>query len=394
MIIRKHLNANSSRKVKRNSRYVKSDTSSKGSVLDIDDDELFEIAENYSTSKPVSGDWGSETAHEQKAIADHFHISMDEAKQLMISKLGFTEDEFKNANSSRKVKRNSRYVKSDFEVTLPNDALFDPKDFDLVSHVNHLSEIDKAKSKAAEEAKRVTDLKVKYGDVLDKINKGTDVMNKLDIAFNELVPYSGKAPTKAGELVRAMMRVLYRDYNDGDIFYQGYGFETCGSSICYVGYELGDSAWDKIDQIINKRLEGQEYTTALEELAEDVINYIEAHPDYVVEPNNDDSLSEDTRDLKDKLPRYDVDISLPSEVIEHIHAGHISTDDVIESIKEWLRPYDTFDEMDVEVSYDTIWVNNIDKDGYDEVINNGYDWMDTYVWSLDEDYKDYNSDDE
>lgn len=69
-------------------------------VSDINDDELFEIAENYNTSNPVSGNWDSETTHEQKAIADHFNISMDEAKQLMINKLGFSNEDFDYVSSS------------------------------------------------------------------------------------------------------------------------------------------------------------------------------------------------------------------------------------------------------------------------------------------------------
>lgn len=75
------------------------DTNSK-LVSDINDDELFEIAENYNTSNPVSGNWDSETTHEQKAIADHFNISMDEAKQLMIDKLGFSDEDFDYVSSS------------------------------------------------------------------------------------------------------------------------------------------------------------------------------------------------------------------------------------------------------------------------------------------------------
>ena len=45
------------------------------------------------------------------------------------------------------------------------------------------------------------------------MTKNEDRINKL---FKELVPDTGKADSLAGELVRAMSRIGYRFYNDGD----------------------------------------------------------------------------------------------------------------------------------------------------------------------------------
>ena len=46
------------------------------------------------------------------------------------------------------------------------------------------------------------------------MTKNEDRINKL---FKELVPETGKADSLAGELVRAMSRIAYRFYNDGDM---------------------------------------------------------------------------------------------------------------------------------------------------------------------------------
>ena len=75
---------------------VKANTAVKASVELTDEqlDELQMIAEKYTTSNPVSGDWDTETAAEQKDIADAFGISLEEAKQVMIEQLGFEEDMF------------------------------------------------------------------------------------------------------------------------------------------------------------------------------------------------------------------------------------------------------------------------------------------------------------
>ena len=47
---------------------------------------------------------------------------------------------------------------------------------------------------------------------------------------DQFVPDCGTADTLAGEIVRAMDRLIYRFYNDGDMVGVGYGNETCNSS--------------------------------------------------------------------------------------------------------------------------------------------------------------------
>ena len=63
------------------------------------EDKLWEIAERYNTSKPVSGDWSTETEHELNAIAEELGISKYSAQYLMISRLGFSEDMFDNSDN-------------------------------------------------------------------------------------------------------------------------------------------------------------------------------------------------------------------------------------------------------------------------------------------------------
>lgn len=57
-------------------------------------EELWNIADSYTTSNPKSGEWDKEVVAEQTEISEHFGISMDEAKQIMIDELGFPEDAF------------------------------------------------------------------------------------------------------------------------------------------------------------------------------------------------------------------------------------------------------------------------------------------------------------
>ena len=64
------------------------------------------------------------------------------------------------------------------------------------------------------------------------MTKNEDRINKL---FKELVPETGKAGSLAGELVRAMSRIGYRFYNDGDQLGIGYGKETCNPAGRFLG---------------------------------------------------------------------------------------------------------------------------------------------------------------
>ena len=64
------------------------------------------------------------------------------------------------------------------------------------------------------------------------MTKNEERINEL---FKELVPETGKADSLAGELVRAMSRIGYRFYNDGDQLGIGYGKETCNPATLQDG---------------------------------------------------------------------------------------------------------------------------------------------------------------
>lgn len=56
----------------------------------------------------------------------------------------------------------------------------------------------------------------------------------LSDAFDEYVPASGAAETVMGEIVRALMRMTYRWYNDGDKLRTSYGNETVNPAYRYL----------------------------------------------------------------------------------------------------------------------------------------------------------------
>ena len=73
-----------------------------------------------------------------------------------------------------------------------------------------------------------------------------DKIDELDRQFfdalrDKYVPASGAAVTVGGEIIRAMDRVIYRYWNDGDRVGEGYGNETCNSSYRYLCGQIGDA---------------------------------------------------------------------------------------------------------------------------------------------------------
>ena len=86
------------------------------SMFEDDDnlDKLYDIADRYNTSSPVSGSWNTETEHEQRAIANEFNIPLKAAKDVMINILGFEEEMFKENKS---FKNRKRYTKPFNETT-------------------------------------------------------------------------------------------------------------------------------------------------------------------------------------------------------------------------------------------------------------------------------------
>lgn len=57
---------------------------------------------------------------------------------------------------------------------------------------------------------------------------------KMQELFEKYVPDSGAAETVGGEIVRAMNRIGYRFYNDGDMCHVGYGRETVNPACRYL----------------------------------------------------------------------------------------------------------------------------------------------------------------
>ena len=107
---------------------------------------------------------------------------------------------------------------------------------------------------------------------------------------DQYVPGMGAAETVGGEILRAMDRLIYRFFNDGDMVGQGYGNETCNSSYRYLYRHI-----DRCPQLTDAWRE-DEYTDMLAALCDEVKAFFESHPDVFTWDNDEDSRTPSDED--------------------------------------------------------------------------------------------------
>lgn len=242
------------------------------------------------------------------------------------------------------------------------------------------AEAFRARHKGAQErsaAKRAD----KKNSIISEIKDSED---PIETAFELLVPSSGKADTVAGEIVRAMMRILYRDYNDGDLFYEGYGVETCGDAVAFLCDKLPDLE-SSFEGIAMRQLRDDVYTKEIKKISETVIDYILNNPDLVVEKNDEDMFdSNGEQFIKDRdwEARYDFECDIPDNLYAHLEAGNISDRDL-----EWeLESWDVVRNGEVRVNGSYVSVSDLDSDSYYELEDSMYGWLEQYGSDLDDEY--------
>lgn len=124
-----------------------------------------------------------------------------------------------------------------------------------------------------------------------------EIQTRGENLFHQLVPMSGQCETLEGEMLRAINRIVYRCYNDGDKFYSGYGVETAGSSTLFLMEMFSNiedlkpaaAILDMLD--ISQPHDDDAYETEICKIYELIVLYIESrNGEY--RPNTIDSTSD------------------------------------------------------------------------------------------------------
>lgn len=119
-------------------------------------------------------------------------------------------------------------------------------------------------------------------------------------AFEEFVPAKGKSETLYGEITRAINRLMYRYWNDGDHLGIGYGKETCNMAGRFLIEKCDEevmnailAAWDIYGD--------DEYESALHNAAVVVANYLENNKEQLIAATTDDMFDyyDKTEDVDD-----------------------------------------------------------------------------------------------
>ncbi len=188
------------------------------------------------------------------------------------------------------LKESKKLVEMPDKYGLPTDdelqAEFEKRKSEIAAKRKSLEDEEEAKRK--EQHVKI----MKYGNptkILNRIDnsKGADWFNK---AFNYLVPSEGQSDTLAGELIRAYSKIKYRAYNDGDLFYMGYGLETCGGAAKFIDDNC-EEAQELLGEIVTNSLDNSDYLEKIEELGDVIEHYIKTNTDLLITPNEEDMLA-------------------------------------------------------------------------------------------------------
>ena len=104
---------------------------------------------------------------------------------------------------------------------------------------------------------------------------GGELEDRNEPLYDKLVPGQGAAETLEGEMLRAINRIVYRYYNDGDKYYEGYGAETAGPAVSFLVNAVHPLRAEMSSIMNGKVLSDNEYENMLKEALGLILDYIE-----------------------------------------------------------------------------------------------------------------------
>lgn len=229
------------------------------------------------------------------------------------------------------------------------------------------------------------------GDALDQALEDVRLSeDSFQAAYDIFVPDRGPAPSVGGEVLRAMMKIMYRDENDGDLFYEGYGKETCGDAVSYL-IKFDPSLEKDFGAIAEDELKDEEYTDALAEISLYLGERLFLRqPELFEKVNTDDYQKYDGPKFIEYMgwePSYDWEEYLPDSLIELLDAGVVDKYEIESDIEYW----DCVSACDADVTVSReglVQINNCDRDCLTDLEENGANWLEQIAEDLRAEYAD------
>lgn len=265
-----------------------------------------------------------------------------------------------------------RYVKSDYEATIPQDMLYNPdggensiRDYFRQRGADDKKAREDAESRAAMQ-KDIDALKAKYPESEITAIRESAESNQLDELFELVVPSSGMCDSVGGEIVRAMTQILYRNFNDGDVFYEGYGKETCMPSVKYL-CDVIPWAYDDFSDIAESELRGGAYTRAISRISEEICwELLYDNINLFWTPNDVDSRYFESSKYSFSEPEYEYEGDFPDSLVEALAEGKVSESQIEEEL-EWSLSGMTVRYEGFDIGEYGFTVYGLDRDSYDEL---------------------------
>ena len=116
-----------------------------------------------------------------------------------------------------------------------------------------------------------------------KLNEfvGKELEDRNEPLYDKLVAGSGKSDTVQGEMLRAINRIVYRYYNDGDEYMRGYGTETAGPAHSFL-VNANHPLKSLVSTLFSK---GTNYEQTLKDVLDAILDHIESRQGKYT-PNN------------------------------------------------------------------------------------------------------------
>lgn len=230
---------------------------------------------------------------------------------------------------------------------------------------------EEARVREDREIKKRRELESKYFEELNIIKNAKNIED-----LYLLVPERGKADTLAGELVRAFMRLEYRWYNDGDVFFEGYGYiDTCSAPAAFIckhaGGEFGRDFFEfadenNLDYDYNGFVdyEGMGYGDFIYNLGKNLFAYIKDNPESLMKPTADMYSEDGVVYFENIVPKHILTVEIPTDLRESVNKHEDDIINYFESLFDFMG--------NVLVGYAEVEVEGLELSDYRDALN--WDW--------------------
>ena len=104
---------------------------------------------------------------------------------------------------------------------------------------------------------------------------GKELEDRNEPLYDKLVPGQGDAETVEGEMLRAINRIVYRFYNDGDKYFEGYGTETAGPAHSFL-VNANHPLKSAMVKLFDEPSGDNSYERMLKDVLDMILDYIES----------------------------------------------------------------------------------------------------------------------